>query len=92
MLILTSILVTIDQVGAVLYFWGRENKLNLRIGYVVEGKVPQLLPHPTEDPAVIVWIHNNNKGNERTGALGHFSGMRPDPSFADSLLWDDDSD
>ncbi len=68
--------VSIDQVGAVLYFWGLGLDLNLRIGYVIEGEAPQLLPHPNEELASIVWIHNDDQGNELTGSLGHFSGMK----------------
>ena len=58
-----------------LFFWGCYYGINLRIGYLAEGEAPQLLPHPTEEPAYIVWIHNDNKGDEETGELGHFSGM-----------------
>lgn len=71
------LLVSVDQVGAVLFFWGLQLGLNLRIGYLAEGEAPRLLPHPNEEPAYIVWIHNDNCGNEATGALGHFSGMEP---------------
>ncbi|KAL6715604.1 hypothetical protein ACLMJK_006565 [Lecanora helva] len=67
---------SVDQVGAVLFFWGSYHRLNLRLGYVIEGQTPQLLPHLVEGPACIVWIHNDNQGNETTGALGHFSGLR----------------
>ena len=59
-----------------LFFWGLYYGLNLRIGYLAEGEPPLLLPHPIEEPAHIVWIHNDNEGNEETGELGHFSGMR----------------
>ena len=72
-----SFLVSVDQVGAVLYFWGVKHDLNLQIGYVVEGEPPRLLPHSNEDPTSTVWIHNDGKGNELTGSLGHFSGMEP---------------
>lgn len=68
---------SVDQVGAVLFFWGREYGLNLRIGYAVgEGQIPYLLPHPDEFLAnvVTVWIHNDGQGD--VGGLGHFSGIR----------------
>ena len=62
-----------------------EHGLNLRIGYVVEGKAPTLLPHPNEHGAIVVWIHNDDCGNEKTGSLGHFSGMKPAESYPDCL-------
>ena len=59
-----------------LFLWEVDCGLNIRIGYIAEGEAPQLLPHPIEHPAFVVWIHNDNKGDEMTGLLGHFSGMR----------------
>ncbi len=68
---------TIDQVGGVLYFWGLARNLNLRVGCVVEGSPPQLLSHANEDPAHIVWVHNDNfEASDVEGAISHFSGMR----------------
>ena len=64
---------SVDQVGAVLYSWGRERGLNLRLGYLEEGASPLLVSHPNEDEDVlVVWIHNDGLWN---GGIGHFSGM-----------------
>ncbi|KAI9712890.1 MAG: hypothetical protein M1812_006759 [Candelaria pacifica] len=68
---------TIDQVGGVLYYWGLDRGLNLRVGYVTEGDPPQLLSHANEDAAHIVWIYNDNfEASGPRGAIGHYSGMR----------------
>ena len=72
---------SVDQVAAVLYFWGMENRINIRTGYIIEGEDPQLVPHPNDLEYLVCWIHNDNNGNEATGALGHFSGMEPRRQF-----------
>ena len=64
---------SVDQVGAVLYSWGRERGLNLRLGYLEHGASPLLVSHPNDDEDVlVVWIHNDGRWN---GGMGHFSGM-----------------
>ena len=53
---------SIDQVAAVVYRWGQERGLNLRIGYVEEGSTPLLVSHPDEGGDVrVVWIHNDGR-------------------------------
>lgn len=77
---------TIDQVGAVLFFWGRSHGLNLRIGYIIDGQEPQLLPHANDEQVIIVWVHNDNGqslSTEGASALGHFSGVKPLPKVDD---------
>ena len=65
---------SVDQVAAVLYSWGVERGLNLRLGYLEQGNYPLLVSHPNEDDDIrVVWVHNN--GHWDTG-LGHFSGIR----------------
>lgn len=63
----------IEQVAAVLYFWGMTyHDLNLRIGYVVESQQPRLISYPDDSddkPPTFVWLHHDN--------VNHFSGMRP---------------
>lgn len=67
---------SIDQVAAVLFTWGCEQSLNIRIGVVPDGQAPLLMPHPNEWSSIIVWIHNDGLSNDE-GRLGHYSGMRP---------------
>ena len=64
---------SVDQVAAVLYSWGREKGLNLRLGYLEQGHPPLLISHPNEDDDVlVVWVHNDGLWD---GGIGHFSGM-----------------
>lgn len=64
---------SVDQVAAVLYAWGRERGLNLRLGYLEDGATPLLVSHPHEDEDVrVVWVHNDGNWD---GGIGHFSGI-----------------
>ena len=63
---------SVDQVGFILYLWGLQFEKNLRLGCILEGQPPQLLSHPNEDPATVVWIHHN--GSEE---CAHYSGVKP---------------
>jgi len=68
----------VDQIGLVLFLWGRRRGMDLQIGYVPEGQEAQLVPHPKRGGRRVVWIHNVAGGlEEGADALGHFSGMRP---------------
>jgi len=66
---------TVDQVGAVLRWWGATNNLALRLGYVV-GEKAFLVPQVGE--ANIVWIENDG-AEALFGSLGHWSGLKPKP-------------
>ncbi len=58
----------VDQVGAALYVWGTQYDMNLQVGYVPDGQPPQLVPHPNDEPTIVVFMHH---------VPGHFSGLRP---------------
>jgi len=64
----------VDQIGLVLFLWGRERGLDLQVGFVDEGGVPRLVPQPEGRGRVVVWIFHK-EGVE--GGVGHFEGMRP---------------
>ena len=66
---------SVDQVAAALYAWGRGEGLNLRLGYLEYHNGPLLISHPNEDEDVlVVWIFND--GQWENGGIGHFSGIR----------------
>ncbi|ERF71581.1 hypothetical protein EPUS_00570 [Endocarpon pusillum Z07020] len=78
----------VDQIGAALYFWGTiHHGLNLQLGYIPSGQIPQLVPHPNEDPTIVIWISNDNAQlledqlpEDQTlmpTILNHFSGVKP---------------
>ncbi|KAF7507788.1 hypothetical protein GJ744_010089 [Endocarpon pusillum] len=77
----------VDQIGAALYFWGATyHGLNLQLGYFL-SQIPQLVPHPNEDPTIVIWISNDNAQlledlfpEDQTlmpTILNHFSGLKP---------------
>lgn len=70
----------VDQLGFLLTLWGYTDgrNLNLRIGCCVQGQGPELLFHANEDPAIIVWIHNDAANLEFPDMIkGHYMGMKP---------------
>jgi len=70
----------VDQLGSLLTLWGQTDgrNLNLRIGCFVHGQGPELLFHASEDPAIIVWIHNDAANLEFPNMIkGHYMGMKP---------------
>ena len=78
----------VDQIGAALHFWGTTyHGLNLQLGYIPKGQNPQLIPHPNEDPTIVIWISNDNaqlledqfieNQTPIPTILNHFSGVKP---------------
>lgn len=70
----------VDQLGSLLTLWGHTDgrDLNLRIGCFVHGQGPELLVHGNEDPAIILWIHNDAANLEvHDSTKGHYMGMKP---------------
>lgn len=88
---------TVDQIGATLLRWDPEH--NFRLGYLRDNMEPQLVPHPNDDPAPIVWIHNDDRrvdmSNQSLDSYAHVSGVRARPTNTndpmqgqDEGLWD----
>jgi len=70
----------VDQLGSLLTLWGHTDgrNLNMRIGCFVHGQGPELLFHANEDPAIVVWIHNDAVNLEFPNMIkGHYKGMKP---------------
>ena len=77
---------TADQVGAVTHFWADTyHDLNIQLGYLSEGRGPDLVPTPGSDQneRIVLWIHNDNaqdgaeqEGLNAEGVMNHYSGLR----------------
>jgi hypothetical protein len=85
---------TVDQLGAVIHFWADTYyDLNIQLGYLSEGRGPDLVPTPGSDQngRIILWIHNDNaqdraeqKGLNAKGVMNHYSGLRCSGTQIDS--------
>lgn len=58
-----------DQLDLLLRFWGEQNGLRLRLGYVHDGEAKLLSRGHNDEAGDVVWIHFNRKG------AGHYSGL-----------------
>lgn len=82
---------TVDQLTAVLYWWGVGQGLNLQLGYIYkhEGR-PYLCSTATDhkSDAQRIWVSNTQVEAAGTGGLNHWESMRPrsDPSAAAKVV------
>lgn len=90
---------TIDQLETILYHWGLEHGLNLRLGYRLEDSRVFLIGTPTDNEASVmtVWISTTStSGVTADNSTDHFVGLEPVPpppeEPSDDGLSDDEDD
>ncbi|KAK4466484.1 hypothetical protein QBC42DRAFT_343014 [Cladorrhinum samala] len=78
----------VDQVGAILSKWGKEQKppLDLRLGYVMNGGEKHLVSSPDANSEVLWVAYSGNKKG------GHYMGMRAKPLSTPPPDWESKSE
>ena len=68
---------TCEQAGLILWIWGQDRNLNLRLAVHREDQDNMLIGTETdEDQPHTIWIYNDDAEDTQEGT-GHFEGLRP---------------
>ncbi|KAI1080696.1 hypothetical protein F5B20DRAFT_538587 [Whalleya microplaca] len=79
------------KLSAVVYDWGQQHGLNLRLGYRPRDRRPMYESNLAKDPVQMVWIWSDNAIDLTQAAQNVYSGIHAtDPANPDEGRFDDD--
>lgn len=67
----------VDQLAAILRFWGEARGLDLQLGYLLQSGRCMLVPGPTTPNTQVVWISSTSEDGAEAAYLDHYEGLRP---------------
>ena len=67
----------VDQLGAILGFWGQLRGLDLQLGYLLQTGTPFLVPGPRTPSTRVVWISSTSDSGTDAEYLDHYEGLAP---------------
>ncbi len=66
----------VDQLAAILCFWGQPRGFDLQLGYVLQSGRSVLVPGPTTPNTQVVWISSTSEDGAEAAYLDHYEGLR----------------